>query len=248
MWEGRPFETFLTIAHQEQVIRDSYVVLGGCSTPEAFWDLDPRGLSAGFLRRTLFCQEYDKRQDSPLPSINSTFFNTILVPKFRDRLGVQRFAAASMSLSAEAKEINREWYGKALGDLRKFHPGPRESHFINTMQVHAFKIGALVNLLEGGDPTVLSAEALDSGIRIVRMLTPGIFAAYSALVPTPFAKLQSVAMRVVGASDGISDAELDEAVWKETGCTMEQAAAARLILLGQKHGGLSRKDGKVRVK
>lgn len=248
VWEGRPYETFLTIAHQEQIIRDSYVVLGGCSTPEAFGDLDPRGLSAGFLRRTLFCQEYDKRQDSALPSINTTFFNSVLVPRFKDRLGVQRFEAAVMRLSAEAKEINAEWYGKEKAALSRVHRGPRESHFINTMQVHAFKLGALVHLLEGGDPNILSAESLDSGIRIVKLLTPGIFTAYSALVPTPFAKLQSVTMRIAGACDGIADAELDEAVWKETGCTVEQAAAARLILIGQKHGGLSRKDGKVRIK
>ena len=234
VWDGRIAETFLTIAHQEQIIRESYVVLGGCTTPEAFGDLDPKGLSTGFLRRLLFVSAYGPKCESSSPQMNSTFFNTVIVPRFKDRLGPAAFGSCKMSLSKQARGCNDEWYNTELRALRRERVGPRESHFVNTLQVHAFKVGALVHLLEGGDPKSLSAESLQIGFDIVKELSSGIFEAYASLVPTFFAKLRAMAVRIVGASEGLTDKELDIAVWKEAGVQPEQAAAARVSLLHDK--------------
>lgn len=248
VWEGRPRATFLTIAHQEQVIKHAYVTLGGCSTPEAFGDLDPRGLSAGFLRRIMFVVAYAPKHDNPQPLVNSTFFNTVLVPRFRDRMGPAAFPSGMMRLNKEATEINREWYMTEVRKLRAKHVGPREAHFINTLQVHAFKLGALVHLLEGGNPEELSAEGLDSGIRLTRLLMPGTFEAYASLVPTPFAKLRAVVMRIAASSkEPPNDAKLDQAVWKEAGCSPDMAQLARTSLLTD--GSLVRDhNGRIKVK
>ena len=247
VWEGRTRETFLTIAHQEQIIKNPYIVVGACSTPEAFEEMDPRGLSAGWLRRNLFIVEYGRKHGNADPVMGTTFRNTVIVPKFRDRLGPQRIKSGLMRLSKEAAELNREWYNKDVTALLKKHSGPRETHFINTLQVHAFKIGALVHLLEGGDPEWLSAEGLDTGIRLTRLLLPGTFAAYASLVPTPFAKLRAIVLRVAGAAPvPLTPARLDQAVWKESGATPEQANQARLSLMVD--GGLvTLPDGKVTV-
>jgi hypothetical protein len=247
VWEGRPRETFLTIAHQEQIIKNAYIVIGGCSTPEAFEDLDPKGLSTGFLRRIMFVVAHGRKHGNAAPLVNSTFRNTILVPRFRDRLGPQRIKQGVMRLSKEAAEVNVEWYQKDVTALLKKHAGPRETHFINTLQVHAFKIGTLVHLLEGGDPEWLSAEGLDTGIRLTKLLLPGTFEAYASLVPTPFAKLRAIVLRVAGAAPvPLTPAKLDQAVWKESGCSPDQANQARLSLMID--GGLvTTPDGRVTV-
>lgn len=248
VWDARPYETFLTIAHQEQIIRNSYVVLGACSTPEAFADLDPRAMSAGFLRRLVGCMEYGMKKASARPPSKSAYFEGTLVPGFRQRFGAKIPATGvSMHLTPEAARLNEEWYATEIHALRTEFVGPRESHFVNSMQVHAFKFGALMQLLEDGDPRALSAESLETGIKLIRLLRPGIFDMYASLVPTPFAKLRAVAIRIAGASNGLTDAALDRTVWKEAGCTPEQAATARLSLIGD--FTLTRgEDGKVRLK
>jgi len=232
VWDGRRAETFLTIAHQEQIIRESYVVLGGCSTPEAFGDLDPKGLSTGFLRRLLFVAAYGPKCESPLPQVNSTFFNTCIVPRFKDRLGPAAFKDTTMQLSDDARIANCDWYSDYLKAMRLKHVGPRESHFVNTMQVHAFKIAALVHLLEHEDPKELSANSLNTGFRLLDLLIPGILEAYSSLVPTAFAKMRALAIRVMGvASKNMTPKMLDIAIWKEAGVRPEEAAAVRLSLV-----------------
>ena len=248
VWDGRPKETFLTIAHQEQIIRNAYITLGGCSTPEAFADLDPKGLSAGFLRRVLFVVSYGPKHTNAQPDVRYGWMQGVLAPRFRAAVGPDAFPADTMMrLDKDAAALNNEWYTREIAALRAKHPGQRESHFVNTLQVHAFKISALLHLLEGQDPEWLSAESLGSGISLCRLLLPGVFEAYAGLVPTPLAKQRAAMMRIAGASSvALRDAELDQALWKEMGISPEQASDVRLSLL--QAGMIKRRtDGKLEV-
>jgi len=252
VWDGRKQETFMTVAHQLQVVKNSYLVIGGCSTPEAFSELDPKALGAGFLRRLIICTEHDKKCSSERPMIDMGFVDRVLVPKLRARFGSDAIdpKGVLMRLSPRACELNREWYNVTLDALRQQFKGPREQRFVDTMQAHAFKLGALIHLIEGDDPQELSAQSLSEGIRVMELLRPGIFEAYGGLVPTPFAKLRAAVVRIAATGQPISDRELDEAVWKEVGVTPEIAAQARLSLLAElDNPTLYRaKDGKLRVK
>jgi len=247
IWDGRPSETFLTIAHQEQNIKNSYATLGACATPEAFGDLDPRGLSAGFLRRIMIVSEKQPKRESDLPEINSRLFNTILVPRFRDRFEPSKIdpKGVMMQLSPDAKALNKEWYHGELREMRKTHVGPREGHFIGTVQVHAFKIAALLHLLDGGDPQELSAGSLKRGFDVVGTILPGTFEAYNALVPSFFARVCMVTRRIV-AGGPIQEGLLDAAVKAEIGATPDQTGAARVSLLAD--GILSRDGGTIRIR
>ena len=247
IWEGRKEETFLTVAHQDQIIKEGYVTLGACATPEAFGDLDPRGLSAGFLRRIMIISEKQAKRESDLPVLNTRLFNTILVPRFRDRFEPSKIdpKGVLMQLSPDAKKLNREWYQGDLREMRKRHVGPREGHFIGTLQVHAFKIAALLHLLDGGDPQELSEGSLKRGFDVVGAILPGTFEAYNALVPSFFARVCMVVRRIA-ASGPIKEGVLDAAVKAEIGATPEQAAAARMSLLTD--GILTRSNGTIGVR
>jgi len=247
IWEGRKEETFETVAHQDQIIKESYVTLGACTTPDAFGDLDPRALSAGFLRRIMIISEKKPKRKSALPKLNTRFFNTILVPRFRDRFEQRKIdpKGVLMRLSPDAEKLNQEWYHGDLEKLGEQHVGPRESHFIGSMQVHVFKIAALLHLLDGGDPKELSEGSLKRGLDVVGAILPGTFEAYNALVPSFFARVCMVVRRI--ASNGpILETVLDAAVKAEIGATPEQAAAARMSLLTD--GVLKRGQGKVEVR
>lgn len=227
LWDGRPSETFLTVAHQEQTILNSYAVLAACATPEAFGDLDPRALSAGFLRRLLIVGEKGAKRESDRPILNRTLFNTMLVPRFRDRFEPRALASNGtlMRLSEEAEEANREWYYGRLRTLRRHYVGPREGHFIGSAQVHAFKVAALLHLLDGGNPAELSARSLEQGFEVIEALMPGVFEAYGALVPSFFARTCMVIRRI--AADGpITTAKVGAAVKAEIGATPDQVSAA----------------------
>jgi hypothetical protein len=247
IWDCRPSETFLTIAHAEQVIKHPYPTMGACSTPEAFGDLDPKALAAGFLRRMIMVQEYAPKGDSALPQANTAFFQTVLVPRFKDRFSTTAIdrAGVLMRLSDDAMKLNEEWYHTELHEMRQTYIAPRENRFVNTVQVHAFKIAALLHLLDGGDPKELSAQALGWGFAAARALLPGTFEAYNALVPSFFARVCMVMRRIVGAG-AILEGALDAKVKAEIGSTPDQTTAARLSLYAD--GIMAKgKDGKVRI-
>jgi hypothetical protein len=246
VWDCRPRETFLTVAHDEQIIRHPYTTLGACTTPEAFGGLDPKALDAGFLRRISIVQEYGPKGESPLPPMNTAFFNNVLVPRFRERFATAALPTKGvlMRLSTEARELNETWYKTELREMRTEYAGPKENKFVNSLQVHAFKLGALLHLLDGHDPKELSARSLEYGLEMAKALLPGTFEAYNALVPSAFARTCMVIRRIVAAGP-ISMGSLDAKVKAEIGATPEQATAARQSLLND---GILEKAGVGRVK
>ena len=194
----------------------------------------------------MIISEKQAKRESDLPLLNTRLFNTILVPRFRDRFEQSKIdpKGVMMQLSPDAKVLNREWYHGDLRKMRKQHVGPREGHFIGTVQVHAFKIAALLHLLDGGDPQELSEASLKRGFDVVGAILPGTFEAYNALVPSFFARVCMVVRRI--ASNGpILEGVLDAAVKAEIGATPEQAAAARMSLLSD--GVLKRTNGRIEV-
>lgn len=248
VWDGRREETFLTIAHQEQIIRNPYVTMGACSTPAAFGDLDPKALSAGFLRRLLIVQEHGPKGESALPGVTTALFNTILVPRFADRFAPKRIdpKGVLMRLSPDAVRLNEEWYTGERRKLRQDHVAPRESNFVDTLQVHVFKVAALLHLLDGHDPEILSERSLEQGIAVMRLLLPGTFAAYGTLVSTHFAKI-CMAIRRIAAEGPLDVVILDAAVKAETGATPDQVAGAKFSLM-QDRILIQRRDGKVEIR
>jgi len=249
VWDCRPSETFLTIAHSEQIIRHPYTTLASCSTPEAFGDLDPKALAAGFLRRLIMVQEYGPKCDSPLPSMDSVTFTKKLVPMFRDAFSTKRLPPDKLTLmylSDEARELNDHWYMNDLKKMRREYAGPKENRFVNTLQVHAFKLAALLHLLDCGNPAQLSAASLQYGFNVAQVLLPGTLEAYNALVPSVFARTCMVVRRLLASGPMTAEA-LDAKVKAESGATPEQALAARRSLYADGLIGLTGK-GKVEVK
>ena len=136
-----------------------------------------------------------------------------------------------MRLNKDALELNEEWYGHRYHDLQDRAGSQREQHFVNTLQAHAFKVAALIHLLEGRDPEWLTDDSLAVGFTLLEKLLPGTFQIYSSLVPTPFARLKATAMRAAQTfGRAFSMAELDRAVSEEAGVHPNQAAEARKAL------------------
>lgn len=233
IWEGRPVETFLTVAHGEQTIKNAYPTLAACSTPEAHDDMDPKAIATGFLRRTLYIVEYGAAREAAHPQPNTVQRNR-LSALFRDRLGPQAFGNTLMRLSKGALTLNEEWYRIALAPLRVAYPAGREGHFVNSMQAHAFKLGAVIQLLEGGPKDELQGSFLRVGFDLVSLLRPRIFEFYGTMVPTPFARMKARVLRIVASMEGVSDADLDTEAGKQIGVPREAAGAARLSLLTER--------------
>ena len=230
LWDSRAVATFLTIARGEQVVKNAYVTLAACSAPEWTELMDPRALTGGFWRRIMLVCEYKKRKDSSHPIPNTVLRNR-LADIFRGRVGPAAFRGTLMRLNPGALELNDDWYSHRLKELVSKACSQREEHFVNTLQAHSYKIAALVHLLEGGDPEWLNEDSLAVGFNLLEKLLPGTFQVYSSLVPTPFARLKSTAMRAAQSfGRKFSMAELDRAVSEEAGVHPNQAAEARKAL------------------
>ena len=230
LWDCRGVASFLTIVRGEQIVKNAYVTLAACSAPEWTELMDPRALTGGFWRRLLLVCEYTKRKDASHPIPNTVLRNR-LADIFRERMGPAAFGGTLMRLSDDALELNDDWYKHRLKDLQKVATSQREQHFVNTLQAHAFKVSALLHLLEGGNPEVLSDVSLATGLALIEKLLPGTFNIYSSLVPTPFARLKSTAMRAaLSFQREFSLDELDRAVSEEAGVHPNQAAEARKAL------------------
>jgi len=258
IWETpRPIETFETIAHGPQAIRDRYVVMGGCTTPEDFELLDLRALESGLMRRMLVIAEYQKKCRSPLPMRNDKLLDE-LRSMFKMRFNANAFPFdVGMELSPEAQELNDQWYGDGLLKWENLAKGAKASKFISSLQVHAFKLGAVIEILEGGGDwwkivdkkgkehrrMSMSADSLMAGLELINAITPGTLQVYETLVPTAFARLKARAFRLLAVSGSMRDGLMDTRVAQEAGVEEEWAAKARKALI--REGRLVRRENEM---
>lgn len=235
LWETpRPYETFATIAHGEQVIRNRYVVLGCCTTPDKFAEIDFSTLEGNLMRRLIVVSELGEAKEAARPRRN-TMLLSALRDEFGRRLGFAAFDSTCMALSAGAVRLNDEWYVNDLRRLRKEVAGAKAARFVNSLQVHAFKLGAVIHVLEGGDPEEMSEESLRMGFALVEALLPGVLEVYQSLAPTPLGKLKARIVRAIAAAGpgGIEDARLDTGIGAEMGIDHEAVSRARRQLIAE---------------
>lgn len=260
IWETpRPFETFDTIAHGPQVIRDRYIAIGGCTTPEDFELLDLRALESGLMRRLLVVAEYQKKCRSSLPKRNDKLLAE-LKRTFELRFNADAFPFdVLMMLDQEARALNEEWYGDGLLKWEMAAKGSKASKFVNSLQVHAFKLAAVIEIMEGGgslrkvkdsmgnehNVMSMSAESLMSGLELVNAVTPGTLQVYETLVPTAFARLKARAFRLLAVSGVMRDGQMDIRVGQEAGVPEEYAASARRALIREGRLKRRQKDGMI---
>jgi hypothetical protein len=248
MWDTpRPFETFSTIAHGEEVIRNRYVVIGSCTTPKDFHSVNFDALEGGLLRRLLIVQSFEPTKESARPRIDYPRLRA-LQKVFDERLGHGAFSGdIGMSLSPAAAEANEKWYTTTLRRYRERAKGEKAGKFINSAQVHAFKIAAILELLEGGRPDIMQAESLRAAFGIVSDLLPGTFQAYEGMVPTALARLKTVVFESIAAQPGgVSDLDIDVQVGAEMGVEADSVARARKALLAE-HKLVRGADGLLRL-
>jgi hypothetical protein len=152
-----------------------------------------------------------------------------------------------MSLSPAAAEANEKWYTTTLRRYRERAKGEKAGKFINSAQVHAFKIAAILELLEGGRPDIMQAESLRAAFGIVSDLLPGTFQAYEGMVPTALARLKTVVFESIAAQPGgVSDLDIDVQVGAEMGVEADSVARARKALLAE-HKLVRGADGLLRL-
>lgn len=246
LYDCRGEWTERTRKHKKIVVKNPYVVILGASNPDWFENVNPRLLTGGFLRRLLLVVEYGPRQESHAPVVNTVRFNRI-ADLFRARFGDLK--GMVMPLTDEAKELDRRWYAETVGRLRRTVRSEREAHFVNTMQEHAIKLGAVTALLARVDKVEsLDAEALRCGQTLVMRLLPGIFGAYQSLAGTPQARLRSACVRVVRMFDGgLTILDVIRAVKDDTGARAKDVAEALEDALAD--GKLIRdNEGKIRCR
>lgn len=236
IWDCRPVWVNETRTHGVETITHPYPNLLAASAHDWLAGVDPSSLAGGMLRRMLLVAAHGPKRENAHPIADNMRWDE-LVRQFRVRMcptniPLLRSAAhpAHMRLSQEAGQFMEEWYTGRLSALRKGRTD-KEGHFINTLQTHALKVGALVHLLEGEPYHTLSVESLKTGINLVESLLPGTFEAYTALVPTPFARLRGAIMRTVREMGEGSDAEIDRAVTASVGARPKEVAEARASLL-----------------
>ena len=246
LWETpRPYETFATIAHGEQVIRNRYVVLGCCTTPDKFANIDFATLEGNLMRRLLVVSELGEAKESPRPRRNSVLLNA-LRDEFGRRLGTDAFGSVCMALSEGAARLNDEWYVNDLRRLRHEVAGAKAARFVNSLQVHAFKLGAVLHVLEGGDAEEMSEESLRMGFALVEALLPGILEVYNSLAPTPLGKLKARIVRAIAAAGagGIEEGKVDTEIGAEGGIDHEAVTRARRQLMAE-HRVKRNKEGRM---
>jgi hypothetical protein len=140
-----------------------------------------------------------------------------------------------MALSEGAARLNEEWYVNDLRRLRKEVAGAKAARFVNSLQVHAFKLGAVLHMLEGGNVEEMSEESLRAGFCLVEWLLPGILEVYQSLAPTPLGKLKARIVRAVAAAgaEGIDEEGIDMGIGAESGIDHDTVARARRQLMAE---------------
>lgn len=249
LYDCRGEWTERTRKHQKIIVKNPYVVILGASNPDWFENVNPKLMTGGFLRRLLLVVENGPRQESHAPVVNTVLFNA-MADRFRARFEPGAFKGTTMRMTPTAHELDKKWYADVVGGLRKRIRSEREAHFVNTMQEHAIKIGAVLELLERvpgmGSAEWLGAEALRCGQTIVMRLLPGIFQSYQSLAGTPIARLRAACVRVVRTFDALTIIEVIRAVKDDTGAKAKDVAEALEDALAD--GRLVRgEDGKIRA-
>lgn len=230
LYDCRAVMRNLTRAHGDETIKFPYVVLGGCSTPEWIEMLDPRSLSGGLWRRILVVSEWQPKHEAPNPKWDTVKLS-YLAEIFSTRFNPARIGSPCMELTPEAHRLNESWYKSTLRGYRNRPSSEREGFYIKSMQTHVYKVGALLHLIEGGDPLVLPASALEAGQKLVETLTPGTFQVYSTLVPTPFARLKATVIRVaLSVPEPLDGMGLDRAVGRDCHARPRDITEARCAL------------------
>lgn len=248
LYDCRGEWTERTRKHHKIVVKNPYIVILGASNPDWFENVNPKLLTGGFLRRMLLVVEHGPRQESHAPVVNTVLFNR-LVDQFRDKLEMSAFKGACMNMTKQAYERDKDWYATVVGKLRNSVRSEREAHFVNTMQEHAIKLGAVIELIErqakGGSVEYLGSEALACGQSLVLQLLPGIFQAYQSLAGTPTARLRAACLRIVRTFNGkMAILDIIRAVKDDTGAKAKDVAEALEEVL--QDGRLVRHDdGKV---
>lgn len=234
LYDCRGEWTERTRQHKRISVYNPYVVLLGASNPDWFEGINPKLLTGGFLRRLLLVVEYGPRQEAHAPRVNTVLFNR-LIDQFAARFEPGSFKGALMPLTVAASEADRVWYRDVVGALRKRIRSERESHFVNTMQEHSIKLGAVLQLLErtpGMPVGELEAPMLVAGQKIVLALLPGIFQAYQSLAGTGYARLRAAVIRVVRMNpEPMSVGAIDRAVTADVGARPRDVVEARESLM-----------------
>lgn len=244
LWDCRPVTSRETRGHQYEEVRDAYLTVLGSTSPDWLEMIDPRVLAGGFLRRVLLVAEYGPKRIESQPARDATLFES-LVAEFRRKLAREAFDSAYMLLTSDAADRMGEWYA-GLRDAEWVRANEKARHFASTIQEHVLRVGACVQMIETGDPSRLELEHWETARALVEGLVPGMLRAYQSLVPTPFARLKALAVRLVSESPG-QDADphaIDCAVMRTGGTDMDTARRAREA--AQTEGTLSwSKNGRV---
>ncbi len=227
LYDARPFQTRLTIAHDLQTIKSPYVVIGASVSTDWLDGVNPKALAGGFLRRLLIIAEFVKRQHRSSGFMDQNLYHRIR-KLYRDRLGPKAFNATYMRLTPESRRVMDEWYEGPLAVLANGVP-EREGHFVSCMQAHMLKLACLINVLEGRGPEWLEVPSVSTAIGLLDAIRPGIFQVYASLVPTPYARLRAAIIRTVQGfgKTGGEPADVDRAVVRGTGVKPTEAAKTR---------------------
>ena len=200
LWDCPPTFTRDTHAHEFEELVNPYVTVLWCLTPEGVKKIDASVLDSGGIRRMLIIPSYRPKRINARPGHDATLFQA-LSNVFAERLGTQAFQDVHMVLSDEAQERMDQWYYTFIATKLETC-GEREGYFVSCAQAHALKIGALVQVLEGGAPTTMELFALNTGINLIEDLMPSMFQVYAGLVNTEFAKQRASILRTVQAAGG----------------------------------------------
>jgi len=221
-----------TQSHGEELLLDPYIVVLAASNPDWIESVDPRILSGGALRRILAINEYGPKCDDATSPLKDHLLRDGIVADMRDRLGKRAFRATSMILTPAAQGVMDEWYRSTVRDMRRA-ADVRLGYFASCLQAHALKLAAVVHVIEGGLPHLLSEESMREGQRLIECLVPGTAQMYASLVPTPYAKMRAGILRVVGAAgtDGIVASDIDKMVVASQGMKPREVAEARVAMV-----------------
>lgn len=227
LWDCRAVTSRETRGHGYEEVRDAYVTLLGSTSPDWLEYIDPRVLAGGFVRRLLLVVEFVAKKRAARQVLDVYLFDA-LIEDFRDRLGTRAFPVeTAMTLTPEAGDLMEQWYD-ALPTQDWPKRDDRARKFATTVQEHVLRVAACVQVLEGGSPGVLDAESWNEARALVEYIIPGLLLAYQSLVPTPFARLKAMAVRIVAEAGGEMDpAELDRALTRSGGVDQEGAGRVR---------------------
>lgn len=246
LWDCPPDYLRSTQKREDELILQPYVTGLWASNPDWVESVDPRVLSGGALRRMLTINEYGpKLDDVTSPKKDMGLFSEAVL-LLRERVGTRAFKPVSMLLTPAALDVMDRWYRTEVKELRRTSDS-RLTYFASCLQAHALKLAAVIHILEGGVPHLLSAESMAEGMALAMALVPGTADLYASLVPTPYAKLRTGILRAVAASGvaGLSPEELDRMIISAQGVKPRDVAEARIAMV--RDGTIKLTEGRYHV-